>query len=202
MGKWHSNHKKDAPALYLVSQAPITSKDIPLMKTKQEWSLKQQIHYVRQFGESWPLKKAAIVLALISAVAIYAFNVASHEQLKVFLLFVAGICGLLAFAIFAHLPKLKRAARATRTGRHVHGILHLVVDHSDTDNIVIEGTMQEGSAAWKLYFTKPLGWTPQSGEWPCHLVMLADDPVPALAQLNQGLLFPTRKSHKVFSRNA
>lgn len=172
------------------------------MKTKQEWSLKQQIHYVRQFGEYWPLKKAAIVLALVSVAAIYAFNVADHEQLKVFLLFVAGVCGLLAFAILTHLPQLKRAARATRTGRRVQGILHLTVDRSDSENIMIVGSLQEGSATWQLHFGKPMGWAPQSGEWPCHLVMLADDPIPALVELNQGLLFPTSKSHKVFSRNA
>lgn len=172
------------------------------MKAKQEWNLKQQIHYVRQFGESWPLKNAAIVFALISVGAIYAFNVASHEQLKVFLLFVAGVCGLLTFAILSHLPQLRRAARATRTGRRVQGVLHLTVDSSDSENIVIAGSMQEGSATWKLHFGKPLGWTPQSGEWPCHLVMLADEPIPALVELDQGLLFPTRKSHKVFSQRA
>ena len=172
------------------------------MKKKHEWSLQQQIHYVRQFGESWPLKNAAIVCALVSIGAIFAFNIASHEQLKVLLLFVAGVCGLLAFAILTHLPQLKRAARATRTGRRVQGTIHLTVDRSDSENVLIEGSMQEGSATWKLHFGKPLGWTPQSGDWPCHLVMLADEPVPALVELSQGLLFPTLKSHKVFSRNA
>lgn len=171
------------------------------MKKKQEWSLKQQIHYVRQFGESWPLRNVAIFCALVSVGAIYAFNIAHQEQLKVLFLFIAGVCGLLAFAILTHLPQLKRAARATRTGRRVQGILHLKVDCSDSENIVIEGSMQEGSTTWKLHFGKPLGWTPQSGEWPCHLVMLADEPVPALVELNQGLLFPTRKSHKAHGKS-
>jgi hypothetical protein len=81
-------------------------------------------------------------------------------------------------------------------------MLHLTVDRSDSENILIVGSLQEGSATWQLHFGKPMGWTPQSGEWPCHLVMLADDPIPALVELNQGLLFPTSKSHKVFSRSA
>ncbi len=67
---------------------------------------------------------------------------------------------------------------------------------------MIVGDLREGSMVWELCFGRPLGWTPQSGEWPCEMVMLADEPVPALVQLKQGLLFPTHESRKVFSGSA
>jgi hypothetical protein len=172
------------------------------MKKEQELSLNQQIDYLRKFGEDWPLTKVATICSVIAIACTCIFFISSHENLNIFLLFMAGTCGLLAFAIWAQLPQLKRAARATRTGRRIQGVLHLTVDRSDSESIVIEGDMRHGSTTWKLYFSRPFGWTPQSGDWACELVMLADEPTPALVELNQGLLLPTRKSHKVFSGSA
>ena len=81
----------------------------------------------------------------------------------------------------------------------VHGVLSLTVDRSDPESIVISGEMRDGRAIWKLHFSKSFGWTPQSGEWPCEMVMLSDEPVPALVELEQGLLLPTHKSQRVLS---
>jgi len=64
------------------------------------------------------------------------------------------------------------------------------------------GEMRDGLAIWKLHFGKPLGWTPQSGEWPCEMVMLSEETIPVLVELERGLLIPTRKSHKFFSSSA
>lgn len=61
---------------------------------------------------------------------------------------------------------------------------------------MISGEAREGNALWHLEFSKPIGWMPESGEWPCKMVMLSDDPIPALIELEQGLLIPTRRSRR------
>lgn len=167
------------------------------MDTEKELSLSQQIEYLRRFAEVWPLPKVAVVCMLIAIAAASGFAFSSNESLKVLLLFVAGVSGVVAFAVATQLAGLRRAALATRKGRRVHGVLHLTVDRSDSENVVISGDMREGGSVWKLHFGKPLGWTPQSGEWPCEMVMLDGETVPALVQLEQGLLFPIHGSGKV-----
>lgn len=173
-----------------------------LEKTEHELSLNEQIDQLRRFGEVWPLRTVAVVCTLIMIGALYAFTVSSHEQIKVLLLFVAGVSGLVAIAISTQLPRWKRAIRATRTGRRVQGLLKLTVDRSDSENVVIMGEMRDGLAIWKLHFGSPLGWTPQSGEWPCEMVMLSEETIPALVELKRGLLIPNGRSHKVFSGSA
>jgi hypothetical protein len=168
------------------------------MNEEQDLSLNQQIEYVRRFGEAWPLGTVAAACTLICVAAFYAFVVASHQQLKVVLLFVAGVSGLLVFAILSQLPRLKRAARATRMGRRTQAVLNLTVDQSDSESLVISGEVVVGSTVWQLHFGRPLGWVPASGEWPCAVVMLDGEPLPALVELSQGLLFPTPKSRKAF----
>ena len=171
-------------------------------KADHELSVDQQIDYLRRFGETWPLRSVAVVCMAVMICSIYAFRVSSHEQLKVLLLFVAGVSGLLAFAISTQLPGLTRASRATRTGRRIQSLVNLTVDRGDSENVVITGEIQDGSFVWKLHFGRAFGWTPQTGHWPCEMVMLSDGSIPALVQLEQGLLFPTRKSHKVFGGSA
>lgn len=168
-----------------------------IMKEERELNLNQQIDYLRRYGETWSLTTVAGVCIAVAVAAICIFIVSNHEQPKVFSLFVAGVSGLIAFAILTQVSNLKRAARATRTGRRVPGILHLTIDRSDSENFVLTGEVSEGSTVWKLYFGRPLGWTPQSGEWACEMITLADDPFPTLVELKQGLLFTTRRSHKV-----
>lgn len=171
----------------------------PCMKKNQDLTLKEQIRHLRRLGEDLPLTKVAVICAATGAACIFAFFLSTHETLNVFLLFFAGFFVLTAFAISTQLPQLKRAARATRSGRRIQGVLHLTVNRSDSENLLIEGDIRQGPTTWKLHFSRPFGWTPQSGDWPCELVMLADDAIPALVELDQGLLFPTRKSHKTFS---
>ncbi|GAB2499841.1 hypothetical protein GCM10027266_17900 [Arenimonas alkanexedens] len=139
--------------------------------------------------------------ALVGVAAVYAFSQSSHAQLNVFFLFVAGVSGLLAIAISTQLPDLKRAARATRTGRRVKGLIKLTVDRSDSDSIVVAGEMRDGRTLWNLHFGRPFGWNPQSGEWPCEMVVLSDEKVPALVEFENGLLLPTRKSHRIIGRS-
>lgn len=161
-----------------------------------ELSLDQQIDYLRKFGEVWPLRTVAVVSALIAAACAYAFSQCEHVQLNVFLLFAAGVSGLLAVAILIQLPEWQRAARATRAGHRVQSSLKLIVDRTDSESVVISGEAHEGSAVWHLHFSKPIGWMPESGEWPCIIVMLSDEPVPALIELEGGLLVPTRRSRR------
>lgn len=161
-----------------------------------ELSLDQQIAYLRKFGEVWPLRAVAVVSALIAVVCVYAFSQSEHVQLNVFLLFAAGVSGLLAVAIAIQLPEWRRAARATRGGRRVQSSLKLTVDCVDSENVVISGEAHDGSAVWHLQFSKPIGWMPESGEWPCKMVMLSGEPVPALIELEHGLLVPTRRSRR------
>lgn len=168
----------------------------PTKMPSTELSLDQQIAYLRKFGEDWPLRIVAVVSALIAIACAYAFSQSDHVQLNVLLLFVAGISGLLAVAISIQLPEWQRAARATRVGRRVQSSLKLTVDRSDSDNVVISGEANEGRAVWHLQFSNPIGWVPESGEWPCKMVMLSDEPVPALIELEHGLLVPTRRSRR------
>lgn len=169
------------------------------MIRKQDLTLKEQIHHLRRFGEDSYLMKVAVISGAAGIACLFLFFLSSHETLNVLLLFFAGLCALTAFAISAQLHQLKRAARATRAGRRIPGVLHLTVDRSDSENLSIEGDIRQGVTTWKLHFSRPFGWTPQSGDWPCELIMLADDAIPALVQLEQGLLFPTPKSHKALS---
>lgn len=169
------------------------------MKKNRELTLKEQIDHVRRLGEDFPLTRVAAICAAIAIACICTFIVSTNETLNVFLLFLAGSCGLIAVAILAQSSQLKRAARATRTGRRIHGVLHLTVDRSDSENLLIEGYLRQGSTTWRLHFNRPFGWMPQSGDWPCELVMLAGEAIPSLVELDQGLLLPTRKSHKAFS---
>ena len=169
------------------------------MRKNRELTLKEQIDHVRRLGEDFPLTMVAVICAVIAIACICTFLGSTHETLNVFLLFFAGSCGLTAVAILAQSSQLKRAARATRTGRRIHGVLHLTVDRSDSENLLIEGYLQQGSTTWRLNFNRPFGWMPQSGDWPCELVMLAGETIPSLVELDQGLLLPTRKSHKDFS---
>ncbi|RYG57911.1 MAG: hypothetical protein EON56_01285 [Alphaproteobacteria bacterium] len=171
-------------------------------KAKHELSLKQQIDYIRRFGEAWPLRGVAVVCALVMIAGFCAFLVSSQESVKVLLLFVSGVSGLLALAIGTQVSGLQRAARATRTGRRVRGVINLVVDRSDSENVLITGEMQEGSAVWTLHFGRPFGWTPQTGAWPCEMVLISDEPVPALVLMEHGLLLPTRKSQKNLGRRS
>lgn len=170
------------------------------VKHGRELSLHEQIELLRRFGETWPLARAAVACALLAAACVYVFTVSGNETLKVLVLFAGGVSALLALAMAAQRSGFRRAARATRTGRRIHGVLHLVVDRSDSESVVITGEMRDGPALWTLHFGRPLGWTPQSGDWPCKLVMLSDEKVPALVELDQGLLIPTPESHKIISR--
>ncbi len=174
----------------------------PAEKVDQDLSLEQQIAYLRRFGEAWPLTAVAGVCAVLAMASVYAFTWSDHERLNVLLLFVAGVSGLLAIAISTQLPGLKRAARATRTGRRLESSIKLTVDRSDSENVAITGEIRQGRTTWKLHFGRPLGWNPQSGEWPCELIMLSDEAVPALVQLPQGLLLPTGRSHRVLGGGA
>lgn len=94
-----------------------------------ELSLDEQIAYLRKFGEVWPLRPIAFVSALIAIVCVYAFSQSEHVQLKVLLLFIAGVSGIFAVIILIQLPEWQRAARATRIGRRVNSSLKISVDH-------------------------------------------------------------------------
>ena len=156
----------------------------------------QQVAYLRRFGEVWPLKSIAIALGAIAAACVYLFSQSTQEQLRVVALFVAGVSGLVAVAIAMDLPGWKRAARATRTGRRVKGFIKLTVDRSDPESPTIVGRMKCGNAIWDLQFSKPIGWEPDSGDWPCEMVLLSGEPTPALVELEDGLLVPTRRSRR------
>ena len=171
-------------------------------RTDHALSVDQQIDYLRRFGEAWPLRSVALVCVAVMISSVYAFRVSNHEVLKVLLLFLAGVSGLVALAISTQLPGMTRASRATRTGRRIQSTVHLTVDRSDSENVLINGELRDGSFVWKLHFGNAFGWTPQTGVWPCEIVMLSDEPIPALVQLEHGLLFPTRKSRKVFRGSA
>lgn len=161
-----------------------------------ELSLEQQIAYLRKFGEVWPMRAVVVVSGLIAAVCLYAFSQSEQVQLNVLFLFAAGVSGILAVAISVQLPEWQRAARATRAGRRIQSSLKLTVDRTDSEYVVISGEAHDGHALWHLQFSKPIGWRPESGEWPCKMVMLSDDPVPALIELEHGLLVPTRRSRR------
>ena len=88
------------------------------------------------------------------------------------------------------------ARRATRTGRRVKGFIKLTVDRSDAESPTIVGRMKDGNAIWDLQFSKPIGWEPDSGDWPCEMVLLSGEPTPALVELEDGLLVPTRRSRR------
>ncbi|GAB2524363.1 hypothetical protein [Lysobacter humi (ex Lee et al. 2017)] len=111
-------------------------------------------------------------------------------------LFVAGVSGLVSVAIAMELPGWQRAARATRMGRRVKGVIKLTVERADTESPTIVGRMKDGNTIWDLQFSKPIGWEPDSGDWPCELVLLSGEPIPALVELTDGLLVPTRKSRR------
>ena len=170
------------------------------MKRGLRLNREQQIAHVRRYGESSQLQWLAAACIGVAVLGIVAFSLFEREVLEVIALVVGGMSGLVGLAILAHLPALRRIARATRTGRRVQGVLQLQVDASDSESIVYTGQMQEGGATWVLGFGNPMGWEPQAGDWPCELVFLSDQPVPALAMLEQGLLFPTATSRKTYTR--
>ena len=78
----------------------------------------------------------------------------------------------------------------------------ITVDSSDPENARIRGCMMEGGAVWDLEFTRPLGWEPRSGEWPCELVFLADVRLPVMVQLADGLMFTSDRTQRVYGRRA
>jgi hypothetical protein len=167
---------------------------------KASLTLDQQVSRVRRFGESSALPLAGAVNAAGSVVGVLAFLHLSSEPARVAALLAAGIGLIVSLAMFAHYPQLKRAARATRAGRRSSGVLHLEVDRSDSENPSFSGAFRDGRATWNLEFGKPMGWSPQPGEWPCTLVFVSDEAVPALAILEEGLLFPSRRSRKTYER--
>lgn len=156
----------------------------------------QQIATVRRYGESPVLARKAAGCAGVAGLGVLLFVWAERQWLEVVGLFIAGVCGLVGVALVAQRQPMRRAARATRTGRRVSGVLRLEVDRRDLENVLYTGRLQDGTATWVLQFGNPMGWTPQSGDWRCELVFLSDDPLPALALLDDGLMFPTRQSRR------
>ncbi len=170
------------------------------MIRKHPLSLAEQIEQVRKIGESPMVPMIAVLCGVASAIGIVLFNWVKTDTPGVFGLFFAALSGSVSLAVLASLPRFRRVARATRSGRRVRGEIRVAVDRSDADDVRIRGSMVEGGAVWELEFTRPLGWDPRSGEWPCELVFLADVRLPVMVQLADGLLFTSDKSRRVYGR--
>jgi hypothetical protein len=170
------------------------------MIRKHPLSLAEQIEQVRKIGESPMVPLIAAICGVASAIGIVLFNAVESDTPGVFALFFAILSGSVSLAVLVNLPRFQRIARATRSGRRVRGDIQVMVDHSDPDDVKIRGSMVEGGAVWELEFTRPLGWEPRSGEWPCELVYIADVRLPVMVQLAEGLLLTSSKSRRVYGR--
>jgi hypothetical protein len=177
------------------------------MRHKQSLSLSEQIEQVRRIGESRMPPLIVVGCGTACALGILLFSWIGNQTpgfftLLVAALFVSAVCGIVSLAVLADFPRFRRIARATRSGRRVRGDIQITVDRSDPENTRIRGCMMEGGAVWDLQFTRPLGWEPRSGEWPCELVFLADVRLPVMVQLADGLLFTSDRTQRVYGRRA
>ena len=177
------------------------------MSHKHSLSLAEQIEQVRRIGESRMPPLIIVGCAVACVLGFLLFNWIDNKTpdfftLLVAALFLSTLCGIVSLAVLANYPRFRRVARATRSGRRVRGHIQITVDRSDEENARIRGCMKEGGAVWDLQFTRPLGWEPRSGEWPCELVFLADVRLPVMVQLADGLLFTSDRTQRVYGRRA
>ena len=177
------------------------------MRRQHALSLAEQIEQVRRIGESRmpPLIVVGCGVACALGFVLYSWvddQTPGFFALLVAALFLSSVCGIVSLVVLANLPRFRRIARATRSGRRVRGHIQITVDRSDPENLRIRGCMMEGGAVWDLEFTRPLGWEPRSGEWPCELVFLADVRLPVMVQLADGLLFTSNHTQRVYGRRA
>lgn len=173
------------------------------MRRKHSLSLAEQIEQVRRIGESRMLPLIAVGCGVACALGFVLHHWTDDKTpgfftLLVAALFLSAVCGIVSLAVLANFPRFQRIARATRSGRRVRGDIQITVDSSDPENARIRGCMMEGGAVWDLEFTRPLGWEPRSGEWPCELVFLADVRLPVMVQLADGLLFTSDRTQRVY----
>lgn len=177
------------------------------MRRNHSLSLAEQIKEVRRIGESRmpPLIVVGCGVVCVLGFVLYSWvddKTPGFFALLVAALFLGTVCGIVSLAILADFPRFRQIARATRRGRRVRGHIQLTVDRSDPENAPIRGCMLEGGAVWDLEFTRPLGWEPRSGEWPCELVFLADVRMPVMVQLADGLFFTSDRTQRVYGRRA
>jgi hypothetical protein len=177
------------------------------VRHKHSLSLAEQIEQVRRIGESRmpPLIVVGGAVACALGILLYSWidkQTPGFFTLLVAALFVSTVCGIVWLTVLADFPRFRRLARATRSGRRVRGQIQITLDRSDPENMRISGCMMEGGAVWDLQFTRPLGWEPRSGEWPCELVFLADVRLPVMVQLADGLLFTSDRTQRVYGRRA
>lgn len=170
------------------------------MNSMRNLDLPQQIALIRRTGESFKPVIAAAISGAISMASVALFIASTDQNAKVILLFVAGVSAMIAIAVALTYPQFQRAARATRVGRRVRGTLQLEISDVDSEDMTISGRISDGGGVWELKFGRPIGWKPGIGEWPCELIFLSDQRTPVLVQLNDGLLFPTKKSRKRYGR--
>ena len=175
------------------------------MRRKHSLSLAEQIEQVRRTGESRMLPLIAVGCGVACALGFVLHHWTDDKTpgfftLLVAALFLSAVCGIVSLAVLANFPRFQRIARATRSGRRVRGDIQITGDRSDPENARIRGCMMEGGAVWDREFTRPLGWEPRSGEWPCELVFLADVRLPVMVQLADGLLFTSDRTQRVYGR--